>query len=177
MRYFTQPLLRICLPFAAAMLMIATFLYPAQAAPEFIMEKVFPGNMIATGSFSAINGVKRSFTVDVISRWNGKRLKIEERFTYDDGEKDVKTWRFTKIGPNKYIGTREDVIGTTTLTTKGNKATFNYSVYLDPKNNAQKVHFYDTMILNDDGTITNRALVTKFGLPVARVKVDFRPAH
>ena len=22
-----------------------------------------------------------------------KRLKIEERFTYDNGEKDVKTWR------------------------------------------------------------------------------------
>ena len=26
-----------------------------------------------------------------------------------------------KVAPNKYIGTREDVIGTTTLTTKGNK--------------------------------------------------------
>lgn len=177
MRSYLMPLMRPFAPFAAAMLMIATLLYPAQAAPEFIMEDVFPGNMIATGSFSAINGVKREFTVDVISRWNGKRLKIEERFTFDDGEKDVKTWRFTKVGPNKYIGTREDVIGTTTLTTRGNKATFNYSVYLDPKNNAQKVHFYDTMILNEDGSITNRALVTKFGLPVARVKVDFQPVR
>lgn len=177
MRHFSSPLFRLFAPFAALSLMLGTMLYPAQAAPEFIMEKVFPGNMVATGSFAAINGVKRSFEVDVISRWNGKRLKIEERFTYDNGEKDVKTWRFTKVGPNKYIGTREDVIGTTTLTTHGNKAKFNYWVYLDPKNKAQKVRFYDTMILNEDGTIENRALVTKFGLPVAKVRVDFRPVQ
>ena len=47
--------------------MLATMLYPAQAKPEFIMESIFLSQMIATGSF-AINGVKRTFTVDVISR-------------------------------------------------------------------------------------------------------------
>jgi len=126
MRYSTPHILRSFSPLAALIFMLATMLYPAQAAPELIMEKVFPGNMIATGSFKAVNGVKRTFDVDVISRWNGKRLKIEERFTYDDGEKDVKTWRFTKVAPNKYIGSREDVIGTTTLTTDGNKAKFRW---------------------------------------------------
>lgn len=169
--YFTNRLLA---PLALVLLMLTLSLPKANAAEDFIMEKVFPGQMIAHGSFSAINGIKRTFTVDVNSVWNGKRLKIEERFTFDNGEKDIKTWRFTKTGADTYIGTHEDVIGTTTLKVKGNKARFSYNVYLDSENQAQKVRFHDVMELNPDGSISNRALVTKFGLPVAKVKVEFK---
>ena len=137
------------------------------------LEEVLPQITRATGSFSAINGVKRSFTVDLKTKWDGRVLTLREDFVYDDGEKDRKTWRFTKTGENTYQGTREDVIGETTLTVRGTKATFTYVVDLDPSGKTNKVRFRDTMILQDDGSILNTANVYKYGFPVARVKVNF----
>ena len=137
------------------------------------LEEVLPPITRATGSFAAINGVKRSFTVDLKTTWDGKTLTLVEDFEYNDGEKDRKTWRFTKTGPNTYVGTREDVIGTTTLTVNGKRATFAYDVYLDSANQKNKVRFRDTLVLREDGGVDNTAIVYKFGLPVAKVNVDF----
>ena len=78
------------------------------------------------------------------------------------------------MGPNSYSGTREDVIGETRVSVKGNVARFNYLVYLDSARQANKVRFYDKMVLRSDGTVINTALVTKFGLPVAKTVVEFQ---
>jgi Protein of unknown function (DUF3833) len=144
------------------------------SAGDFKLEDYFTGITHATGSFSAINGVKRVFDVRLKGRFNGELLTLVEDFAYSDGEKDRKTWKFTKTGPGRYTGTREDVIGTTTVRVYGNTAKFTYLVDLAPGPGKNIVRFWDTMILSADGrTVANRALVTKYGLPVARVKVDF----
>jgi hypothetical protein len=144
------------------------------AAGDFSLEGYFIGKTSAVGSFSAINGVKRGFTVDLLGKWNGKTLTLVEDFAYDDGERDRKTWRFEKIGKNKYRGTREDVIGGTLVTIRGDTARFSYLVDLDARGKSNRVRFYDTMRLQDDGTVLNKALVTKFGLPVALTRVEFK---
>jgi hypothetical protein len=141
--------------------------------PTMHLEKALPQITRATGSFAAINGTKRSFTVDLNTTWDGRTLTMVEDFAFDDGERDRKTWRFTKTGENTYQGTREDVIGETTLTVKGRRATFSYNVYLDPANKANKVRFADTLVLQDDGSVLNTAIVWKYGLPVAKVVVNF----
>jgi Protein of unknown function (DUF3833) len=161
---------------AATMNMVPNFANAAamKAKPRTMhLEEVLPPITRATGSFSAINGVKRSFVVYLKTTWNGKVLTLREDFVYNDGEKDRKTWRFTKTGENTYRGTREDVIGETTLTVNGKKATFTYIVDLDPTGKTNKVRFRDTMILQDDGSILNTANVYKFGFPVAKVSVNF----
>ena len=144
------------------------------AAGDFTLEGYFAGKTSAVGSFSAINGVKRKFTVDLMGKWNGKTLTLVEDFAYDDGERDRKTWRFERVARGKYRGTREDVIGETLVTISGNTARFSYLVDLDASNKSNRVRFYDTMRLQDDGTLLNKALVTKFGLPVALTRVEFR---
>jgi hypothetical protein len=159
---------------AVTMPMISGNAAAASKTPRTMhLEEVLPQITRATGSFSAINGVKRSFVVDLKTSWNGKVLTLREDFVYNDGQKDRKTWRFTKTGANTYQGTREDVIGETTLTVNGKKASFTYLVYLDPKNKANKVRFRDTMVLQDDGSVLNTANVYKFGFPVAKVQVNF----
>ncbi len=159
--------------YVASLLSLTTLAIPA-AASAFTLEGYFTGNTRATGSFSAINGVKRTFDVRLKGRFNGQLLTLVEDFIYADGEKDRKTWKFTKKGPGLYTGTREDVIGTTTVRISGNRAKFTYLVDLDEGPGKNIVRFWDTMILSADGkTIANRALVTKYGLPVAKVKVDF----
>ncbi|MBB6468853.1 hypothetical protein HNQ96_004740 [Aminobacter lissarensis] len=143
------------------------------AAGDFTLEGYFAGKTSAVGSFSAINGVKRKFTVDLMGKWNGKTLTLVEDFAYDNGECDRKTWRFEKVARDKYRGIREDVIGETLVKISGNTARFSYVADLDASNKSNRVRFYDTMRLQDDGTVLNKALVTKFGLPVALTRVEF----
>ena len=143
------------------------------SAAELKLEEFFKGTTHAYGKFKAINGKKREFRVLLNGKWNGKTLILREDFFYTDGEKDVKTWRFTKTSPTTYIGTREDVKGTTTVKTKGNKAKFSYTVDLDNGPKTNFVKFRDTLILKADGTLRNTARVSKFGFPVAKVAVNF----
>ena len=146
----------------------------AAHAEKFTLEGYFAGHTTAIGSFSAINGTKRDFTVDLRGRWNGRTLTLVEDFVYADGERDRKTWRLRKIADNQYRGTREDVVGDTLVTISGDTARFSYLVDLDPGGRPNRVRFHDTMTLGADGTVLNKALVTKFGLPVAKTRVEFR---
>jgi hypothetical protein len=146
----------------------------AQAATAFTLEGYFTGKTEATGSFSAINGTSRQFAVALDGTWNGRLLTLVEKFTFTDGEHQTKTWRFEKQPDGTYLGTREDVRGDTRVTIRGNTATFNYLMDLDEGPGENLVRFYDTMTLRADGTVLNTAWVTKFGLPVARTRVEFR---
>ena len=81
----------------------------------------------------------------------------------------------TKTGEGRYTGTREDVVGTATVKVSGLTARFSYNVDIDEGPGQNIVRFYDTLkFATDNKTMKNTALVTKYGLPVARVRVDFR---
>lgn len=160
---------------AALVLPMALFAAMPAFAKDTMMERFFRGKTTATGSFSAINGIKRQFDVVLTGRVRGDTLIVREDFVYSDGERDRKTWRFVRTGPATYSGTREDVIGTTTLRVDGNTARFTYLVDLDSGPGKNIVRFYDKMVLADDGrSLTNTAMVWKYVFPVARVKVDFQ---
>lgn len=142
-------------------------------AADLKLEEFFKGTTHAYGKFSAINGKKREFRVLLNGKWNGKTLVLREDFFYSDGEKDVKTWRFTKTSPNSYVGTRGDVKGKTIVKIKGNTAKFSYTVDLDNGPKTNFVKFNDVLVFKNDGTLRNRARVSKFGIPVAKVAVNF----
>jgi Protein of unknown function (DUF3833) len=145
---------------------------PAKADDAMI--RFFTGKSDAIGKFAAINGVKRAFDVKLRGHWNGKTLRLIEDFSYEDGVKNRKTWIMTKVRDGVYTGTREDVVGTTTIRVSGNTARFNYLVDVEEGPGENIVRFYDTLKFSNDGkTLKNTALVTKYGLPVAKVRVDF----
>ena len=148
----------------------------AQAmAGELRLETFFEGRTTATGSFRTITGFERTFTLDLHGAWDGETLTLREDFTYDDGETDTLTWRFTKTGWNTYTGTREDVIGETRVSVINNRGYFNYDVDLDRGPGQNIVRFFDTLTLSEDGrTLVNTANVFKGPLPVARVRVEFK---
>ncbi|MEM5492635.1 DUF3833 family protein [Hoeflea sp. AS16] len=145
---------------------------PVHAA-DLRLEDFFKGKTYAYGSFGAITGLSRAFRVDLTGHVRGKVLTLREDFRYDDGERDTKTWIFTRTGPATYSGTREDVVGETTVRLSGNTARFTYRVDLNPGGKPNIVRFHDKLVLKDDGTLRNTALVTKFALPIARVRVNF----
>ncbi|MEM1318408.1 MAG: DUF3833 family protein, partial [Pseudomonadota bacterium] len=75
-----------------AMPAIGPAIAPAYAKETFKFEDYFRGKTVAYGKFSAINGVRRTFRVDLRGTWNGKTLKLVEDFAYDDGVKERKIW-------------------------------------------------------------------------------------
>ena len=148
----------------------------ASAAETFKFEDYFRGKTVAYGKFSAINGVKRTFRVDLNGIWNGKTLKLIEDFKYDDGVKERKIWYFTKTGPGRYIGRRDDVKGVAKVRVRGNTARYGYKLYLDAASKSNLVRFRDKMVLKSDGTVVNTATVFKLLVPVGRVTVNFARA-
>lgn len=154
------------------LLTVGIFATPA-LAKELVLEKYFAGKTQAQGRFTAINGVSRSFKVELTGKWNGKRLLLQEDFVYADGERDRKTWRLRKTSSNTYVGTRKDVVGEVDVKVFNDTARFTYDVYLDGKTRKNRVRFHDKMVLKDEGILINNTWVTKFGFPVARTKVQF----
>ena len=87
----------------AAFLVVAAMnmtlaIVPAQAR-GFSFEDFFTGRTVAEGSFRAITGLQRRFTVALHGKWDGRTLTLREDFTFDDGTRDHKTWRFVKVLP------------------------------------------------------------------------------
>lgn len=150
--------------------------FEAKAAENFTLENYFVGRTVAYGKFTAINGVKRTFKVDLNGSWDGTTLKLVERFKYDDGVGDTKIWYFTKTASGRYSGRRSDVPGETEMRIRGNTARYGYKLFLDANNRENLVRFRDKMVLLDDGTVRNTATVFKYGFPVGRVVVNFASA-
>jgi hypothetical protein len=156
----------------AAMLAIIALPHLASAR-DFALEDFFAGRSVADGEFKAINGVDRKFRVALTGRWNGKRLTLREDFVYADGVRERKTWRFVKTAPGRYSGTREDVVGPAEVTINGDVARYSYLVDIAPGPKQNIVRFHDTIRRQPDGRLLNTAWVSKFGFPVATVRVTF----
>jgi 8-oxo-dGTP pyrophosphatase MutT (NUDIX family) len=71
--------------------------------------------------------------------------------------------------------TQVDVIGVADVRSDGPGVRLDYEVTLQTGIGALDVRFQDLMYLNNDGSIYNKAVVSKFGLRVGRVEITMRP--
>jgi hypothetical protein len=147
---------------------------PRDVVRDVVMERDFSGRTYARGVFTnGLTGAKRPFSVVLDGRWNGRVLTLREAFAYDDGERDVKTWQLTRTGPGTYTGTREDVVGQAHVYTEGNAVRLGYDIDLPTSSGAVRLRFEDVIERRGDGAIVNRAIVSKFGLPIGDVDLVF----
>ncbi len=139
------------------------------------METFFKGRTVGKGAFvSSIAGVNRPLTVVTTGRWDGRTLTLREDFVFADGEKDVKTWRFTRTAPGIYEGTREDVIGKADVRQVGNTVELRYSADVRGKDGSiTRLDFADTIAPLDRRRVLNKATVSKFGVPVGEIEIVF----
>jgi hypothetical protein len=145
----------------------------------FIIEEFFAGRTIGKGCFSVpLAGIKRELTVYTRGRWNGRTLTLVEDFDYADGERDRKTWRFTKVSPGRYEGTREDVIGKADVRQVGRVLALSYEADVRGKDGSlTRVGFADTIGYKAyGGGVYNIATVTRFGIPIGDVNLIFKRA-
>ncbi|MFO1016345.1 MAG: DUF3833 family protein [Hyphomonadaceae bacterium] len=145
---------------------------PEAASDAFVIERDLVGASVARGEFRAITGTRRGFTAYLNGVWDGQTLTLVEDFVFDDGERDRKTWRLSRIGEGRYVGTREDVVGQARGYQDGAAFRLEYDVVLPSQNGkGRRVHFQDVMVRTGAGSILNRANVGWFGLRVAQVEL------
>ena len=142
--------------------------------PKFKLEEYFNGKTEAWGMFhDRFGNLKRSFKVDILGILDSDTLTLDEKFVYDDGEKDTRIWTIKILGDDKYSGEASDVVGKAKGVASGNALNWRYKLNLKVKDSTIVVDFDDWMFLQDKGVLINRAEVKKWGLNIGVVTITF----
>lgn len=145
------------------------------ARKAFVPEEFFRGKIYAQGEFvNVIDGSRRGVTALIDGRFDGRALTLVEDFTYSDGEKDRKTWVLTKTGPTTYSGVREDVIGQASGRLDPPFFRLTYMANVKTKTSSYDLTFDDVIGYEPDGTVLNRAVVSKLGVKIGEVTLTMK---
>lgn len=148
---------------------------PPKVEP-LVLEKFFDGRTTGEGRFeSKIAGVERSFTIKTRGTWDGSTLTLHEDIRYDDGERELKTWRLTRQSDGSYKGLRDDVIGEADGRQDGVAVRLSYVAEVAGKTGKTRaLTFEDVLVPQSKSVVVNKAVVSKYGVPVGTVEVVFR---
>src|SRR5690606_38791463 len=109
------------------------------------------------------------FDVHMVGRWEGDSGVLEESFEYYDGKKQERIWRIQKLGPDRYEGQADDIIGIAKGEQSGNAIRWSYVMDIDVDGKVYRITFDDWMWMMDDGVLINRSYLKKFGFTVAEL--------
>lgn len=143
------------------------------------IEEFFAGEIKGQGQYQTVFGkVRRSFTVKMRGDWNGKRLRLIEDFSFEDGSTDQRIWTLVKTGEGRWRGTAPNVIGAAIGIEDGNRFNWRYTIELPVPNaqgqtKIQRVMFDDWMWLLTDDRIFNRAYMQRLGFGFGDVSISF----
>ena len=149
----------------------------SRPTPELKIEEYFNGKVYAWGIFEDRFGkVRRQFQVEIDGDWDGSKLILDERFLYDDGERDTRVWTIQRDGAQGYSGTADDVLGQASGSAMGNTLNWSYELDLPVGDSSWRVTFDDWMFLQPGGVMINRAYVKKWGFTLGSVTLSFQRA-
>ena len=142
--------------------------------PRLIIEDYLSGKVKAWGILQNRSGkVTRQFSADLMGKWDGKQLILDEKFIWSDGEVQNRQWTIKKIDKHNYEGTAGDVVGLAKGFSYGPAFKFEYVLLVPIKGKNIKIKFDDWIFKQDERIAINRATMTKFGIKVAELTVMF----
>ncbi|MDQ6623089.1 MAG: DUF3833 domain-containing protein [Verrucomicrobiota bacterium] len=168
---------------ALALFLNGCALFPMRAfvSPRPIFEPLqfFEGRTISSGVFESPIGKPREHftTIATGRRHHDGDFTLAQSFIYEPGKKQKRLWHLRKIDAQHYEGTANDVVGVAKGRTRGNTFYLEYTVALDPGDPLLNVRLRQVMQLQRDGSVTNRATISKLGITVARVTERFEHAR
>lgn len=137
------------------------------------LEQAFAGRAVGAGVFRVdLTGSERRFRARLDGRLQGDRLSVVEDFIYDDGEENRLTWVFDRAGPGRWTGRREDTVGVAEVVETGTEIRLSYLADFDASGEVMRLGFEDVIYFGAESRVINDAVVTRWGLPVARVRFE-----
>lgn len=140
------------------------------------LDDAFAGRSVGAGVFRVnLTGSERRFRARLDGRLQGDRLTVVEDFFYDDGEENRLTWVFDRVGPDRWTGRREDTVGTAEVIETGTEVRLSYLADFRSGGDVTRLGFKDVIYFGPEGRVINDAIVTRWGLPVGRVRFEMVP--
>ena len=137
------------------------------------LDQAFAGRAEGAGVFRVdLTGDERRFRARLAGRLDGDRLTVVEDFIYDDGEENRLTWVFDRAGPGRWTGRREDTVGVAEVVETGTEIRLSYTADFQSEGEVTRLGFEDVIYFGPEGRVINDAVVTRWGLPVARVRFE-----
>ena len=150
---------------------------PSVATLPVTLDQAFVGRQTGVGLFRVpLTGDERRFTARLHGRLSqgGQRLTITEDFMYDDGQENTLAWVFDRAGPGRWVGRREDTVGTATAIEANGEVRLSYLADFASDSSVTRLGFADVIYRRADGVIVNDAVVTRYGLPIGTVRFEIR---
>lgn len=148
---------------------------PPGPLPPITLDAAFVGQFVGAGLFRVdLTGTERRFTARLDGRLEGDRLTVVEDFFYEDGEENRLTWVFDRAGPGRWTGRREDTVGEAQVIEAGTEIRLSYAADFRSGTDVTRLGFEDVIYFAPDGRLINDAIVTRWGLPVGRVRFEMK---
>ncbi len=147
----------------------------AGETPVLDLRTYLSGGLAAAGVLFGISGrVVRRFTIDMAGQWSGNRGTLEEHYRYEDGTTSERVWNLEFADDRHFAASAPDVEGRATGAQCGNAAVLRYALRVPRSGSDIVVGMSDWFYLVDDGTLINRARMSKYGLKVGELVATFR---
>ncbi|ORE98438.1 lipoprotein [Aurantimonas sp. 22II-16-19i] len=146
------------------------------------LDAFFDGQATSQGTITTLLVFREPFTARFSGRVAGNRLKLDERFRFEDGKR-LQRWDLTRSRDGRYRGTVTTELGDGTMAPPASVVgwTFAGGVVLAydgyaPGGGRTLLGFRHVMRTIAPGTVRNRVTISKFGVAIASSDVIFRRA-
>lgn len=149
-------------------------LKPNDKAP-FDLLSWLEGRSIAQGVVEDRKGrVRRRFTVELLGSAEGNVLRLDERFIFDDGEKQERTWVFTRGDGGSFSGRAGDSVSEARGQFAEGAAYLASDLRLTIGKRQVALHFDDAFYPSGPGLVLNRSTMSKWGIRLGQILIQFR---
>jgi hypothetical protein len=139
----------------------------AENKPQLVPEEFFDGQLVAHGVVKNRSGqVIRYFSADITANWTNGVGTLDERFEFDDGERQSRIWTLEPFGNGVYTATAGDVIGEGRMEVSGNGLFLDYVLRIPYGDGTLDLRIDDRMYLVADKVMLNESVMTKWGVEV-----------
>ena len=142
----------------------------ADNSPTMVVEEFFNGSLRAHGIVKDRSGkVTRYFNASIKADWVDGVGTLDEVFKFDDGEEQTRIWKLAKGDSGSYVGTANDVVGSSALEVSGNSLFLDYVLRIPYDDGTLDLHIDDRMYLVSDRVLINESVMTKWGVKVGQI--------
>ncbi len=140
----------------------------------FELTTFLEGRTTAWGIFEDRFGrLRRRFSVEMHGAWQGGVFQLNERFVYDTGEAEVRTWIVTPRGSGRFTATCPDCIGVAVGECDDDRIRMRYRFRLQLSGSVMIVTFDDRIYRMGDDIAVNRAVMSKWGIKLGALSLFF----
>lgn len=133
------------------------------------------GETRAEGVFEDRKGrIRRRFTVEMTGTAEGETLRLDERFLFDDGERQERIWLLTRGAGGSFSGRAGDSVSEAQGRFEPGVAYLASELKLRVGKRDVAMRFDDAFYATGPETVLNRSTVSKWGIRLGQVLILFR---